>query len=187
MVLDALRRSLRARDLRQHEDRGGHDLRRQGSRLQSPVPADVRALPRRAAVHRARTNGATMNGPALRRPAGRRGRWRTRRACSAAGSSCRGRGSGATPSSMPGSWIAASPGRRRTPIRNCATRPSGRSLRGSGRDPDRPRERLDRHPAPQQPRFRPSSTSPGGRARSSRQLGRRVTFALASTVGVSSS
>jgi hypothetical protein len=36
-----------ARHLRQHEDRGGDDLRRQGSPLQSPLPADVQPLPRR--------------------------------------------------------------------------------------------------------------------------------------------
>src|SRR5580693_3291311 len=36
-----------ARHLRQHEDRCGDDLRRQGSPLQSPLPADVQPLPRR--------------------------------------------------------------------------------------------------------------------------------------------
>jgi transposase len=36
------------RHLRQHEDGGGHDLRGQGSRLQSPFPADVRTLPGRS-------------------------------------------------------------------------------------------------------------------------------------------
>ena len=35
-------------DLRQHEDGGGHDLRRQGAAIQSPLPSDVRALSRRA-------------------------------------------------------------------------------------------------------------------------------------------
>ena len=39
---------LRARHLRQHEDGGGDDLRRQGSPLQSPLPADVQPLPRRS-------------------------------------------------------------------------------------------------------------------------------------------
>jgi transposase len=37
-----------ARALRQHEDGGGDRLHRQGSPLQSPLPADVRALSRRA-------------------------------------------------------------------------------------------------------------------------------------------
>jgi len=36
------------RHLRQHEDRGGDDLRRQGSPLQSPLSADVQPLPRRS-------------------------------------------------------------------------------------------------------------------------------------------
>ena len=35
---------LRARHLRQHEDRGGDDLRRQATPLQSPLPADVQPL-----------------------------------------------------------------------------------------------------------------------------------------------
>jgi hypothetical protein len=55
MVFDAhdkafafFKRRLHARHLRQHEDGGGHDLRRQGSRLQPALPADVRALPGRA-------------------------------------------------------------------------------------------------------------------------------------------
>lgn len=42
-----LRRRLRQGHLRQHEDGSGHDLRRQGSGLQSPFPAVVRALPGR--------------------------------------------------------------------------------------------------------------------------------------------
>ena len=37
-----------SRHLRQHEDGGGGDLRRQGARLQSPLPADVRPLSGRA-------------------------------------------------------------------------------------------------------------------------------------------
>ena len=39
---------LPARHLRQHEDGGGDDLRRQGARLQSPLPADVQPLPGRS-------------------------------------------------------------------------------------------------------------------------------------------
>ena len=39
---------LRARHLRQHEDRGGDNLRRQGPAIQSPLPSNVRALSRRA-------------------------------------------------------------------------------------------------------------------------------------------
>src|SRR5712671_1439206 len=39
---------LRARHLRQHEDGGGDDLRRQATPLQSPLPADVQPLPRRS-------------------------------------------------------------------------------------------------------------------------------------------
>src|SRR6266446_9311649 len=39
---------LRARHLRQHEDGGGDDLRRQAAPLQSPLPADVQPLPRRS-------------------------------------------------------------------------------------------------------------------------------------------
>ena len=39
---------LHARHLRQHEDGGGDDLRRQGAALQSPLPADVRPLSGRA-------------------------------------------------------------------------------------------------------------------------------------------
>ena len=39
---------LPARHLRQHEDGGGDDLRRQGPALQSPLPADVQPLPGRA-------------------------------------------------------------------------------------------------------------------------------------------
>lgn len=41
-----LRGHLHARDLRQHEDGGGCDLRRQEPGLQPPVPADVRPLSR---------------------------------------------------------------------------------------------------------------------------------------------
>ena len=55
MVFDAHERAfaffkgrLHARDLRQHEDGGGRDLRRQGAGLQPPLPADVRPLPGRA-------------------------------------------------------------------------------------------------------------------------------------------
>ena len=55
MVFDAHDRGLRllqgrlhARHLRQHEDGGGDDLRRQGPAVQSPLPADVLALPGRA-------------------------------------------------------------------------------------------------------------------------------------------
>jgi transposase len=40
MVFDALQ----SRHLRQHEDRGRDHLRRQGSPLQSPLPADVQSL-----------------------------------------------------------------------------------------------------------------------------------------------
>jgi transposase len=39
---------LHARHLRQHEDSGGDDLRRQGAPLQSPLPADVQPLPGRS-------------------------------------------------------------------------------------------------------------------------------------------
>ena len=39
---------LPARDLRQHEDGGGHGLRRQGPPVQPPLPPDVLAPPRRA-------------------------------------------------------------------------------------------------------------------------------------------
>src|SRR5439155_16007399 len=39
---------LRARHLRQYEDGGGDDLRRQAAPLQSPLPADVQPLPRRS-------------------------------------------------------------------------------------------------------------------------------------------
>src|SRR5712664_4101434 len=55
MVFDAHDRGLRpvqgrlrARHLRQHEDGGGDDLRRQAAPLQSPLPADVQPLPRRS-------------------------------------------------------------------------------------------------------------------------------------------
>ena len=39
---------LRSRHLRQHEDGGGDDPRRQGASLQSPLSADVQPLPRRS-------------------------------------------------------------------------------------------------------------------------------------------
>ena len=54
MVFDAhervrvLQGRLRARRLRQHEDGGGDDLRRQGPPVQSPIPPDVFASSRRA-------------------------------------------------------------------------------------------------------------------------------------------
>jgi hypothetical protein len=63
-----LRRRLRAGDLRQHEDGGGHDLRRQGPRLQSPLPADVRPLPRRSGRLHA---GVGLGEGAGREPGGR--------------------------------------------------------------------------------------------------------------------
>jgi hypothetical protein len=63
------------------QDGGGHDLRRQGSRLQSPLPADVRALSGRSCCLLPRAR------------AGRRVRSRTRSACCDGGSSCRGRSS----------------------------------------------------------------------------------------------
>ena len=71
---------LHARHLRQHEDGGGRDLRRQGARLQPPLPADVRPLPGRAGRLHA---GAR---------AGRRARSRTRSARCGSGSSRRGCG-----------------------------------------------------------------------------------------------
>src|SRR4051812_44055842 len=46
--LRPVQRRLRARHLRQHEDRGGDNLRRQATPLQSPLPADVQPLPRRS-------------------------------------------------------------------------------------------------------------------------------------------
>src|SRR4051812_2423974 len=46
--LRSVQRHLRTRHLRQHEDRSGDHLRRQGSSLQSPLHADVQPLPRRS-------------------------------------------------------------------------------------------------------------------------------------------
>ena len=66
---------LHARHLRQHEDGGGDDLRRQGAGLQSPLPADVRPLT------------WSIRSPARRPRAGRRGRSRTRSASCASASS----------------------------------------------------------------------------------------------------
>ena len=62
---------LHAGDLRQHEDRGGHGLRWQGARLQSPVPADVWALPGGAGrLHPGRRLGeGSGREPGGRRPA----------------------------------------------------------------------------------------------------------------------
>ena len=75
---------LHARDLRQHENRGGRDLRRPRAGLQSPVPADVQPLPGRS--------GGLHPGVGLgERP----GREPGRRWC-ASGSSRRGCGSRAT-------------------------------------------------------------------------------------------
>lgn len=63
--------SAQSRDLRQHEDRGGLDLRRPRSRLQSPVPADVRTLPGRSRrLHpRLGLEEGTGREPGRRRPA----------------------------------------------------------------------------------------------------------------------
>lgn len=74
----SVRGHLRARHLRQHEDRSGDDLRRQTASLQSPLHADVQPLSRRS--------GRMHAGIRL-------GRSRTRLGLSGSASSCHGCGS----------------------------------------------------------------------------------------------
>jgi len=67
----AIQRGVRARHLRQHEDRGGDSLRRQEPPLQPSLPADVQPLPGRAGRLYA---GVRLGERAGREPSGARAR-----------------------------------------------------------------------------------------------------------------
>jgi hypothetical protein len=106
--------------------RGQWTRRRRWTRSSSAVTAHTTGASSRCAG-----TTSSSRSPAPRPRDGRRVRSRTRWASCDGGSSCRGRASRPMPSSTPGSRTAASPGPRRTRIRSCATRRSGRSSRMS--------------------------------------------------------
>ena len=98
--LPLLRRGLPAGHLRQHEDDGEHDLRRQEAGLQPPLPGAV--LAPSGGACRASTRAGAHDVRARQELAGRRGRLRSRWVTFAAACSCPSRGAAPTPRSTSG-------------------------------------------------------------------------------------